>query len=64
MKFKIVCTLLGVLCWITSTNADAPPRWDREEAQKYGWIYDDFEAGVDKAVQTGKPMLVVLRCPP
>ena len=28
------------------------------------WIYNDFEAGFAKAKQTGKPLLVVLRCVP
>ena len=26
------------------------------------WIYDDLEAGIAEAKQTGKPMMVVLRC--
>jgi hypothetical protein len=28
------------------------------------WIYNDFNAGLAKAKQTGKPLLVVLRCVP
>ena len=28
------------------------------------WIYNDFKAGLAKAKQTGKPLLVVLRCVP
>ncbi len=28
------------------------------------WIYNDFRAGLAKAKQTGKPLLVVLRCVP
>ena len=28
------------------------------------WIYNDFRAGMAKAQQTGKPLLVVLRCVP
>ncbi len=28
------------------------------------WIYNDFKAGMAKAKQTGKPLLVVLRCIP
>ena len=28
------------------------------------WIYNDFRAGFEKAKQTGKPLLVVIRCVP
>ena len=50
--------------WIGSASADFPPEWDRRQAEQNGWIYDDFGAGVAKAKETGKPMMVVLRCPP
>lgn len=29
-----------------------------------GWIYDDLGAGYARARETGKPLLVVLRCVP
>ena len=45
-------------------HADFPPEWDRRQSQEHGWIYDDFETGVARSKETGKPMLVVLRCPP
>lgn len=28
------------------------------------WIYDDFAAGLAKAKESGKPLLVLLRCVP
>lgn len=43
---------------------DFPPPWDREAAHANGWIYDDLSAGLAEARETGKPLMVVLRCPP
>ena len=37
---------------------------DRKVAVENGWIYDDLKAGYAEAKETGKPMLVVVRCPP
>lgn len=38
---------------------------DREKVEAQGfWIYNDLEAGFEQAKQTGKPLLVVLRCVP
>lgn len=59
----LVCTAL-LLCWVSVASADSPPQWDRQQAKEHGWIYDDFEAGVAQSQETGKPMFVVLRCPP
>ena len=40
-------------------------REDREKVEKTGyWIYNDLAKGFTEAKQTGKPMLVVLRCLP
>jgi len=50
--------------WGGAASADFPPEWDRRQAQQNGWIYDDFDSGVAKAKEGGKPMMVVLRCPP
>ena len=37
---------------------------DRKLAESHNWIYDDFDAAVSQAKQSGKPILVVIRCPP
>lgn len=58
--------IAGMACLtVSSVQADgrASP-YDRVTAEANGWIYDDFEAGISKAKETGKPLLVVLRCPP
>jgi len=57
--------LLGAVMSLSpDATADGPSRYDRATAEKYGWIYDDFDAGVKQAKATGRPMMVVLRCPP
>jgi hypothetical protein len=44
---------------------DQKVREDREKVTQQGfWIYNDLESGFRKARQSGKPMLVVLRCIP
>ncbi len=44
---------------------DQKVREDREKVTAAGfWIYNDLAAGFTKARQTGKPLLVVLRCIP
>ena len=45
-------------------KADFPPAADRRVAQANGWIYDDFAKGLAEAKKSGKPLMVVLRCPP
>lgn len=64
MKFSAVLatTLLAALCSVGS--ADGPSPADRRVAEQNGWIYDDFEYGIQEADRTGKPLLIVLRCPP
>lgn len=66
---KTVCTA-AIAAFLTvasvhAVHADgrASP-YDRTTAVANGWIYDDFDAGVAKAKETGKPMMVVIRCPP
>lgn len=48
----------------TTTPFDFPPEWDRKAALENGWIYDDLDSALEKAKETGKPILAVLRCPP
>lgn len=65
---------LGALALLMSCGAgllaaggdrDKKVRQDRKERARDGyWIYDDLEAGFTRARETGKPMLVVLRCIP
>lgn len=45
--------------------AQAPEfRSDRQFAEHYGWIYNDLSAGIAEAQRTGRPVMVVIRCPP
>ena len=37
---------------------------DRRLAESNRWIYDDFEMALSTAKRLGKPILVVIRCPP
>lgn len=60
---RAICFAL-LVGWVGVAHADFPPEWDRRQAEENGWIYDDFESAVAKAKETGKPMMVVLRCPP
>lgn len=44
---------------------DQKVREDREKVTQQGfWIYNDLETGLQQARQSGKPLLVVLRCIP
>ncbi len=64
----IFCSLLLTL----SVSAEEPKqtreqkvREDREKVEKIGyWIYNDLDKGFAEAKQTGKPLLVILRCLP
>lgn len=58
-----VLTALATISLSLALQA-SPPEWDRRNAERHGWIYDDFNAGLAKAEATGKPLFVVLRCPP
>jgi hypothetical protein len=69
--FRALSTLVLSLTVISSLFA-APPvdrdtkvRNDRAEVTESGfWIYDDLDKGLALAKQTGKPLLVVVRCIP
>ena len=37
---------------------------DREFALEHQWIYNDLDRGLELARRTGKPLFVVIRCPP
>ena len=71
LSMTVLCSLCLVLA-ATSTRGDEPKktreqkvREDREKVEKTGyWIYNDLAKGFAEAKQTGKPMLVILRCLP
>ena len=37
---------------------------DRRLAEEHGWVYNDLSKGFAEAKRTGKPLFVVIRCPP
>ena len=37
---------------------------DREFSEHFGWIYNDLSSGISEAQRAGKPLMIVLRCPP
>lgn len=58
-----------VACAASSTlmaqDRDTRVRNDRRDVQALGtWIYNDLPAGTAKAKQSGRPMLITLRCIP
>ena len=68
LSLAVVCALLFTM----SLSAEEPKktrdqkvREDREKVEKTGyWVYNDMAKGFAEAKQTGKPMLVILRCLP
>lgn len=70
---SIPIPLRSLLVWLLAAVASAETVKDREGAVRSDraslekdarWIYNDFRAGFAKAKETGKPLLVVLRCVP
>lgn len=59
-----ICLVLLVAGAILANERERKLAADRKVAVENGWIYDDLKAGYAKAKETGKPMLVVVRCPP
>ena len=62
-KYLALALLVAVIAAVAA-RADGPPPWDRAQALENGWIYDDFAGGLKQAKETGKPLMIVLRCPP
>ena len=65
--------LLALACALLIPKSHGETVKDREGAVRKDraaleydarWIYNDFRAGFEKAKQTGKPLLVVIRCVP
>ena len=71
LSIAVLCSLCLVLA-ATSTQGEEPKktreqkvREDREKVEKVGyWIYNDLAKGFTVAKQSGKPILVILRCLP
>ena len=60
-------TFLTVACCATGIASGQPVQvdWDdRMLAEKHGWIYNNLAQGYATAKATGKPLMVVIRCPP
>jgi hypothetical protein len=53
--------ILGLL--VVTAPLSAQPRRDAGEVARYGWL-SSLEAGKAQAKQSGKPLMVVLRCVP
>ncbi len=70
MRFRLA--ILGALLLTMPVTAEEPKktreqqvREDRDKVEKVGyWIYNDLAKGFTVANQSGKPMLVILRCLP
>ena len=46
-----------------SPIVDSGPRMSREDAVRYGWVFE-YEQGIELTAETGKPLMVVIRCLP
>jgi hypothetical protein len=60
---RVATILAGLTCLVAAAQEDDLAE-DRKVAEANGWIYDDLSQGIDAARQSGKPLLVALRCPP
>lgn len=57
--------LLAGLRTPAAEDRDSKVRNDLALVQSVGlWVYNDLDQGIAEARQTGKPLLVVLRCIP
>ena len=60
---KRLALLLAALSCLGATRIEKVIQEDRELAEEHGWIHRDVDRGFAQATKTGKPLLVVLRCP-
>lgn len=66
----VICSLVFVGLLGLSSVAESQTRDEmvHNDRQQHGnndaWFYDDLESGFEAATQTGKPLMVVLRCIP
>ena len=57
--------MLPLPCAVVAQAADeAKQQQDRKLAEGHGWIYNDLPAATVEAKKAGKPLFVVIRCPP
>ena len=61
---RVLIAGMGLLALVCSAAAQRPSLdEDRRIAETHHWIYDDLDKGVNAARTTGKPLMVVIRCP-
>jgi serine protease Do len=64
-RTAFLLVLLPCLAFAGAESRDSKVINDRADVLSAGrWIYNDFPKGVAEAKQSGKPLLVVLRCVP
>ena len=66
MRARTISFLI-VACCVTGLARAQPVQEDRDDrmlAEKHGWIYNNLAKGYATAKATGKPLMVVIRCPP
>ena len=69
-RFRLLALVTAMLGLGSLVAAQDPPdpadklrTWLKDSAADF-WIYDDLEAGHAQAKDTGKPLLVSIRCVP
>lgn len=64
-RIAVLLLLCLALIGMAAESRDTKVRNDRTDVLGGGkWIYNDLGKGFAEAKQTGKPLLVVLRCVP
>ena len=64
-RIALMLVFLPALAFAASESRDSKVINDRKDVLSVGrWVYNDFPKGIAEAKQTGKPLLVVLRCVP
>ena len=63
--FAALAVLIGSVTSSLAQDRDTKVRDDRAEfRESEAWVYNDFDAAVEAARESGKPILGVLRCVP
>jgi serine protease Do len=63
--WRCLCSWLMLASCVAAQTREEKVRNDRRKVESEGfWIYNDLAKGFEQARETGKPMLVVLRCLP
>jgi hypothetical protein len=67
MKVRYACVVALILAALPSTDVLAqrrgPARKDQREGGHNGWL-SSLDEGMAEARETGKPLMVVIRCQP